>query len=83
MGKPVVGTRVGGLPEALDENKSGILVEPKKPKALAKAIVTLLRDESLAKSMGRYGRKFVEERYDLEKSISHVFELYQSALKPS
>lgn len=83
MGKPVVGTRVGGLPEALAEDKSGILAEPKKPNDLAKAIVTLLRDQNLAKSMGRYGRKFVENKYDLEKSIDHVFELYESALKHS
>ena len=80
MGKPVVGTRVGGLPEALSEDKSGILVEPKKPSNLAEAIVTLLRDQNLAKSMGQYGRKFVENRYDLEKSIDRIVELYESVL---
>jgi glycosyltransferase involved in cell wall biosynthesis len=83
MGKPVVGTRVGGLPEALAEDKSGILVEPKKPNDLAKAIVKLLRDQNLAKSMGRYGREFVEDNYDLGKSVDHVFQLYESALKHS
>jgi len=83
MGKPVVGTRVGGLPEALVEDKSGILVEPKKPNDLAEAIITLLRDQNLAKSMGQYGRKFIENNFDLEKSVNKVFELYESVLKLS
>jgi glycosyltransferase involved in cell wall biosynthesis len=83
MAKPVVGTRVGGLPEAMAEGKSGILVEPKKPKALAEAVVTLLRDQNLSKSMGINGRRFVEDRYDLEKSIDHVFKLYERAIKRS
>ena len=79
MEKPVVGTRVGGLPEALAEGKSGILVEAKKPNELAKATIRLLLDQSLAKSMGQYGRKFVESHYDLEKSVDKVLALYENA----
>jgi glycosyltransferase involved in cell wall biosynthesis len=77
MGKPVVATRVGGAPEALAEDKSGILVEPKKPNDLAEAIIKLLRDQNLANSMGQYARKFMENNFDLEKSVDRVFELYE------
>ena len=79
MNKPVVGTRVGGLPEALAEGKSGILVEAQKPNELAKATIKLLLDKDLAKSMGLYGRKFVVENYDLEKSVDKVLALYENA----
>jgi phosphatidylinositol alpha-1,6-mannosyltransferase len=79
MEKPVVGTRVGGLPEALAEGKSGILVEAKKPNELAKATIRLLLDQSLAKSMGQYGRKFVESHYDLEASVDRVLALYENS----
>jgi glycosyltransferase involved in cell wall biosynthesis len=77
MGKPVIGTRVGGLPETLIENKSGILVEAEKPNELAKATIRLLLDQDLAKSMGQYGRKFIERSYDLEKSIDTILSLYE------
>jgi glycosyltransferase involved in cell wall biosynthesis len=80
MGKPVVGTRVGGLPETLIENKSGILVEAEKPNELAKATIRLLLDQDLAKSMGQYGRKFIERSYDLEKSIDKILSLYENEL---
>ena len=78
MEKPVVGTRVGGLPEALEENKSGILVEAKKPNELAKATIKLLRDPEKAATMGKYGRKFVEAHYDLESSVDRVLGFYQT-----
>jgi len=79
MEKPVVGTRVGGLPEALAEGKSGILVEAKKPEELANAAVKILKNNDLATSMGKFGRKFVEKNYDLEKSIDKVLSYYSSS----
>lgn len=78
MGKPVVGTRVGGLPEALDEAKSGILVKAKKPSELARATIKLLLNQDLANSMGQCGRKFVEKHYDLGKSVDRVLGLYEN-----
>ncbi|MBC7119211.1 MAG: glycosyltransferase family 4 protein, partial [Methanobacteriaceae archaeon] len=56
MGKPVVATKVGGIPEIVDE-KVGILVEPKNPRRLADAIEKLLSDEKLRKKLGENGLK--------------------------
>lgn len=51
--KPVVVTNVGSIPEVVDEGKTGFIVPPGDPKALAQAIIRLLNDESLCKQMGR------------------------------
>ena len=56
MGKPVVATKVGGIPEIVDE-KVGILVGPKNPRRLADAIEKLLSDEKLRKKLGENGLK--------------------------
>jgi len=79
MEKPVVGTRAGGIPEAMADGKSGILVEAKNPAELSGAILRLLRDQNLSISMGKNGRKFVLKHYDLEKSIDCVLSCYQKA----
>jgi len=50
--KPVVSTRVGGIPEAVMEGKTGLLVDPEDPAALAEALDSLLSDEDLRKQMG-------------------------------
>jgi glycosyltransferase involved in cell wall biosynthesis len=76
-GKPVVCTRVGGAPETLSEMKSGLIVDPKEPSQLAEAIITILHDPKLAKSMGDEGRRFVENRFDWRKNVDLVVEVYE------
>ena len=56
MGKPVVATAVGGLPTAVHDGVTGLLVAPRDPAALAAAIQRLLDDPLLAKSLGEAGR---------------------------
>jgi glycosyltransferase involved in cell wall biosynthesis/acetyl esterase/lipase len=56
-GLPVVATRVGGIPELVDDNKTGLLVSPDDPTALSAALTTLLRDGALQKSLGKAGRQ--------------------------
>jgi phosphatidylinositol alpha-1,6-mannosyltransferase len=58
-GKPVVATRVGGIPDAIEESKSGILVAPGDYKSLSEAILSVLSDRSAASTMGEYGRRRV------------------------
>ena len=60
LGKPVVATNVGGLGEMIDDGKSGLLVPPKDPKALADAIISLLQDEARLASMTEY----IRQEYD-------------------
>jgi glycosyltransferase involved in cell wall biosynthesis len=77
MGKPVVCTRVGGVPEALIEKETGIIVEPRRPDQLAEAIISILSNPKMAKSMGEKGRKFVEENFDWQKTVSKIVEIYE------
>jgi len=55
--KPVIGSNIGGIPYVIDNNKNGLLVPPKDPKALAKAIIKILENPKLAKKMGENGYK--------------------------
>ena len=55
---PVVATNVGGIPEAMSENKNGFLVDYNDPKKLSKSIFSILEDESLSNEMGVFGREF-------------------------
>jgi starch synthase len=56
-GTPVVASRVGGIPEAVEDGQTGLLVPPCDPTALACAVNVLLRDPALAAAMGQRGRK--------------------------
>jgi len=77
---PVVATRVGGIPEVVDDGESGLLVEPRNPMALADACVELLRDPRLREEMGRRGRRRVEERFTVESCVGQTERLYDSLL---
>jgi len=55
---PVIGTRVGGIPEAMSENKNGLIVNYNNSTELSKAIFSILEDSNMAKEMGDFGREF-------------------------
>jgi starch synthase len=57
FGKPVVATAVGGLPAQVEDDRTGYLVPPRDPAALAEAIVRLLRDEQMRRQFGANGRR--------------------------
>lgn len=63
MGKPVVATRAGGVPEFLVDGEMGILIEPRDYHALARALLTLINDPERAQMMGLRGRNHVETYY--------------------
>ncbi|MCI0371713.1 MAG: glycosyltransferase, partial [candidate division NC10 bacterium] len=62
-GLPVVATRVGGTPEVVEDGVSGLLVPPEDPAAMAKALVTLLRDPPRCAAMGDAGRNRVAREF--------------------
>ena len=59
-GVPVVASKIGGIPDVVKNGKTGILVPPRDPKALAEAIICLLQDENVRRKMGRNARKKAE-----------------------
>ena len=79
-GRPIVATRVGGTPEVLEDGKTGLLVPPEDPYALAKAITLLLDDRSCAARLGEHARHAVEQ-YSLAGMALRYAELYGEILQ--
>ncbi len=66
-GLPVIGSRSGGIPEAIRDGETGFLVEPEDPAALAATAIRLLGDEGLRRRMGAAGRAAVESYYNWDR----------------
>ena len=67
---PAVATRVGGIPDAVEDGMGGILVEPGDYKEMARVLIKLLRDDELRRRLGRYGSNWVQERFTWPKIIA-------------
>jgi glycosyltransferase involved in cell wall biosynthesis/CelD/BcsL family acetyltransferase involved in cellulose biosynthesis len=78
--RPVVATRVGGLPDLIDDGVHGRLVPPQDPAALAEAIAELLRDPERARAMGARGRERQRSEFDLGVMVRRIESLYESLL---
>jgi glycosyltransferase involved in cell wall biosynthesis len=76
LGLPVVATRVGGIPDVLADKKSGLLVPPENPHALARAVLELLDNLERRTSFGQSGKKRAEQ-FSLETMESLLLELYR------
>jgi glycosyltransferase involved in cell wall biosynthesis len=74
---PVVATLVGGIAEAVENGKTGLLVESGDATVLAEAILHLLSDEDLRKSMGKAARKRAVERFSWEKIVENLLCQYK------
>jgi glycosyltransferase involved in cell wall biosynthesis len=79
-GLPIVASRVGGLPDLIQDGINGILVEPGKPEQLASALNKLANDHQLCVSMGKVGYQLVYEGYDIKKHISELVNIYNVVL---
>lgn len=77
MGHAVVGTNAGGIPEAVVPNQTGLLVEPADAKALAAAMVTLMKEPALRKAYGEAGRKRVAECFGVERLVEGTLAVYE------
>lgn len=76
FGRPVVGTRVGGVGEVVAENETGLLVRSDAPEELADAMERVVRDPALAARMGEAGARRVAERFSPAARASAVYRLY-------
>ncbi len=79
-GLPVVATRVGGLPEVVDDGVTGLLVAPADPTALAQAMVAIWTDPERRDRMGRAGRLRAEERFDVRRMVAEYEALYRETI---
>jgi len=80
QGRPVIASRVGGIPEFVEDGRAGRLVAPKDVPALAAALRTLVRDPALADRMGAYGRDRVVPAYGWEAVADRIAAIYRDVL---
>jgi glycosyltransferase involved in cell wall biosynthesis len=66
LGKPVIASRVGGIPEIIADGETGLVVAPKDWQALAQAMVTILEDPVLAERMGNAARAQMGEKFNYQ-----------------
>jgi L-malate glycosyltransferase len=79
-GAPTVATRVGGTPEALVHEETGLLVAPGDSRALANAVGRLLDDRLLATQLGRTARQLIQERFSVDRMVQSTEQLYTELL---
>jgi glycosyltransferase involved in cell wall biosynthesis len=77
---PVVATRVGGVPEAVRDGQTGILVSPFDAKGLAEACIDLIGDPERRAALGKAGRQFVLDRYQWKANAATMASVYAQVL---
>jgi len=75
-GLPVVASNVSGIPELVEHEKSGLLVPPNEPAAIADALERLKADPALRRRLGQAGRAKVLSQFDLQNSTSTRVRLF-------
>ncbi|HCJ66795.1 MAG TPA: hypothetical protein DHV62_05570 [Elusimicrobia bacterium] len=86
LGKPIVATKVQGIPSVVKGGVTGILVPAKNPQALAEAIVKLAKSKEIRERMGEEGKKWVSEtvdgyvRFSSERMLHLIEKLYAELL---
>lgn len=79
-GRPVVASRVGGIPEVVVDEETGLLVPPEDPRALAAALERLLADPALARRMGEAGRQRVAALFSARRMAEQTAALYEELI---
>lgn len=77
-GKPAVATCVGGIPDAIEDGKSGVLVEPGDYGLMSRTIVSLLKDDQTRLALGEYAYRRVREKFAWKSVAGRYDELFQS-----
>jgi len=80
-GAACIATRVGGVPDVIDHNRNGILVEPEDVDAIADALLLLARDHELRTRLAKSARETIEEGYQWLSGVEALGRLYDSLLE--
>jgi glycosyltransferase involved in cell wall biosynthesis len=76
FGRPVIATRVGGLPEVVENGRSGFLIAPGSVDELAAAMRTIITDPERTAEMGRYAKHLSETRFSWQPIARRVIDIY-------
>lgn len=79
-GLPCISTKVGGVMEIIEHQKTGILVDPFSPAQIADAIHSLLKSEVLRNKMGDSAKKFVTEKYSMQQMTSNMISTFENLI---
>ena len=76
-GRPVIASALSGIPELVDNEINGLLVDATHPERIAAAILRLVNDPELRDRMGRAGQRKVREHFDIRRTTSSLMELFE------
>lgn len=76
----IVATKVGGIPQMIEQEQTGLLIEPKDPEDLKSALQKLLADPELCERLGKNARAKVQKEFSIEKSLKELVKIYQQLL---
>ena len=80
LGKPVVASNVGGVPEIVIDGKTGTLVPPGSPEELADALLKLINDKKKREDMGNEGLRVVRDKFDIKDMMNRIEDVYKTLL---
>ena len=83
LGKPVVSTSIGSIPEIIFDGETGFLVQPRDVKALAQKMFLVSHDKKLSKQIGKQAQEYIMEKHNLESIARKIIEVYKSVAKES
>lgn len=73
----IVATNVGGIPQMVEQEQTGLLIEPKDPEGLKSALEKLLSDPEVCERLGKNARAKVQKEFSIEKSLQELIKIYQ------
>ena len=81
LGVPVVATKVGGVPEVVLHEQTGILIPSKDPQALSRAIIYLLENKEKRHRMGEEAKNWIDNNFSAEAMVNRISNLYEELTK--
>lgn len=77
---PVIGTKIGGIQEAIIDEYNGLLVSVGDKEGLKKAIETLVTNRHVRKELGLNGRVYIKKKFSIERMVDGNLEIYQKVM---
>lgn len=81
MGVPVIASRSGGIPEIVDHERTGLLVDPRQPEAIEEALLRMMRDLDLRRTLSNAGIEYVRVNHSVSRFARSIEDLYSEILQ--